>query len=108
MQTCRLRDELRLVRPARYPAADGGKPEISVIPNLCEQPVRHSDTVSRTDSREATVALMLTCKTCGQMFSSGIQMDRQSFEAAEIAHNAESCRHCGAVHTYDKDDYQSD
>lgn len=50
--------------------------------------------------------LMLTCRTCGQVFSSGIQMDPKSFESAKLGDNAESCRHCGAVHTYDKGDYR--
>ena len=52
------------------------------------------------------LALMLTCKTCGQVFSSGIEMDRESFDNAALAHNAEACPHCAAVHTYDKGDYR--
>lgn len=48
---------------------------------------------------------MLTCKTCGQVFRSGIQMDPKSFETSTLSNNAESCRHCETVHSYDKGDY---
>ena len=48
--------------------------------------------------------LRLKCKTCGEEFVSGIQLDPASFSSAVLANNVESCPR-GDSNSYDKADY---
>jgi len=48
--------------------------------------------------------LYLKCKTCGEKFQAGIQMDEESFKTATLLNNNESCP-WGHMNSYNKEDY---
>lgn len=48
--------------------------------------------------------LYLKCKTCGEKFRSGIQMDEESFRTITLQNNYENCQK-GHVNSYDKENY---
>lgn len=48
--------------------------------------------------------LYLKCKTCGEKFQAGIQMDEESFMTVTLQNNNESCPK-GHVNSYNKEDY---
>jgi len=48
--------------------------------------------------------LYLKCKTCGEKFRSGIQMDEESFKTVTLQNNYENCPK-GHRDSYNKEDY---
>jgi len=48
--------------------------------------------------------LYLKCKTCGEKFQAGIQMNEESFKTATLRNNNESCPK-GHMNSYNKEDY---
>lgn len=49
--------------------------------------------------------LLVKCKGCYNPFPVEEQMDRESFEGAEIRQQTHRCPHCGIGRPYDKGDY---
>ena len=51
--------------------------------------------------------LLLTCKSCGKSFSSGMTLDRDSIKSTALSQNTHECPHCGQSNTYDQLDYKT-
>lgn len=49
--------------------------------------------------------LKLECEGCGEIYSSGISMAKETFETAELSRNTHQCPSCGMMTTVDKDSY---
>jgi len=49
--------------------------------------------------------VMIKCPTTGKSLSTGMAMDEQSFESAQLINNVVgACPHCGQNHTWSKPD----
>lgn len=48
--------------------------------------------------------LFIACPTTGNILSTGMSMDKASFESSTLVNNSVGpCPHCGATHTWSKE-----
>jgi len=52
------------------------------------------------------VALYVVCRSCGEVFDTGVRTDTASFARGTFAANYHTCPRCKATETYRKADYQ--
>jgi uncharacterized Zn finger protein len=51
------------------------------------------------------MTVMVKCKSCGEVHKSGIQLDEATFQTITLTNSSENCSKCGAVSTYNKEEY---
>ena len=61
--------------------------------------------VTTSMGKDQRPELGLVCRSCGEWFSSLIQMDRESFDKIRLDRLTECCSHCGHRAQYDKAEY---
>jgi predicted RNA-binding Zn-ribbon protein involved in translation (DUF1610 family) len=59
-----------------------------------------------SDRPAVRVALHVACRTCGQVFDTGLRTDTRSFARGTFAANYHTCPRCGNTDTYRKADYR--
>lgn len=59
----------------------------------------------KTVIRKPSMAIiMIKCPKTGKDISTGMAMDKASFQSSSLSQNITSCPHCGNQHTWDKKD----
>ena len=48
--------------------------------------------------------LLINCPVTGKPLSTGIGIDKASFESSNFSNNSVGCPHCGGMHTWSKGD----
>jgi hypothetical protein len=48
--------------------------------------------------------IKIKCPNTGEAISTGVAMDKTSFESGQISDNTVGCPACGETHTWNKDD----